>query len=270
MSEGADRSTVAGVLGAWDEAAEDFGRLAEHLWGPVGAGTVAVTRPTEGERVLDACCGTGASAEPAARAVGARGLVDAVDLSESMVAMAARSAAGLPQLRTHAADVTSWQPDGYDVVQCVLGAFFFPDMDAGTEWLVRRARPGGRVAVTIWERGALVPAGEALVGAVGAVRGQPMETPRASTRVQELGDRVALGSWLADRGLADVDVTTVPLVLPMDPHVLWLLVLGSGFRGMLTGLDDEQVGAVRAGYLERLADGAPVDATTLVALGRRP
>lgn len=266
---GAVAAPDAGTLGAWDAAAEDFARLSEHLWGPVGAGTVAVTRPAEGERVLDACCGSGASAEPAARAVGPRGVVDAVDLSAAMVRVAGRATPLLPQLRTHAADVTTWQPDGYDVVQCVLGVFFFPDMDAGTEWLVRRARPGGRVAVTFWERSSLVPAGEAIVGAVGAVRGRAIETPRASTRVQQLGDPEALAAWVADRGLTDVRVTPVPLALPMDPDVLWLLVLGSGFRGMLAGLDQQKIRAVREGYLARLAGGRPVDATSLVAMGRR-
>lgn len=265
-----DEAPAGGGLGAWDEAARDFDRLAEHLWGPVGTGTVSVTRPVEGERVLDACCGTGASAGPAARAVGPDGLVDAVDLSDAMTAVTGRLAAGMPQLRVHTADVTTWQPDGYDVVQCVLGAFFFPDMDAGTEWLVGRARAGGRVAVTIWRRSALTTAGEALVAAVGAVRGQPLETPRASTRVQELGDPDALGAWAADRGLDHVEVTTVPLELSDDPEVLWLLVTGSGFRGLLGGLDEHQIGAVRTGYLERLEGQGPVDATTLVALGRRP
>lgn len=271
MSEdrsGEGPSTAA--LGAWDQAATDFDRLAEHLWGPVGVGTVSVTRPAAGERVLDACCGTGASAGPAARAVGPTGLVDAVDLSDAMTAVTGRLTADLPHLRVHTADVTTWQPDGYDVVQCVLGAFFFPDMDAGTEWLVGRARPGGRVAVAIWQRDALTTAGEALVAAVGAVRGQPLETPRASTRVQELGDPETLGAWTAQRGLDDVAVTTVPLELPADPDVLWLLVTGSGFRGLLGGLDAGQVGAVRAGYLGRLASRGPVDATTLVAMGRRP
>ena len=257
-------------LGAFDEAAEDFALLTPYLWGPVGAGTVAVTGPADGERVLDACCGGGASAVPAATAVGPRGLVDAVDVSPSMSGLTGRAAGGLPQLKVHTADVSTWEADGYDLVQCVLGVFFLPDMDTGTEWLVRCARPGGRVGVTIWQRSALVPAGEALLGAVGAVLGRPVDTPRASARVQELGDPDSFGTWLRARGVEDVRVTTLPHVLPMDPAVLWLLVTGSGFRGMLAGLGEAEVDAVRTEYLGRLAGGGPVDATTLVALGRRP
>ncbi|WP_260478999.1 methyltransferase domain-containing protein [Kibdelosporangium aridum] len=51
----------------------------------MGAATVAVAGPKPGDRVLDACCGAGASAVPAARLVGPEGVVDAVDLSGAMV-----------------------------------------------------------------------------------------------------------------------------------------------------------------------------------------
>ena len=59
------------------------------------------------------------------------------------------------------------------------------------------------------------------------------------------------------------------LSLRLSPEIAWLLVLGSGFRGMLTGLEDSQTAAVRHGYLAALErDGiAEVDATTLVGTG---
>lgn len=102
-----------------------------------------------GERVLDACCGTGASALPAAALVGPTGTVDAVDMSGPMVAELRRRAADVPQVTAHEADVTTWPGTDYDAVVCALGIFFFPDMTTGTDHLVRRARPDGRVALTI-------------------------------------------------------------------------------------------------------------------------
>ena len=260
---------VRPVLGAFDAAALDARRLAPLLWDPVAAATLARSRPGAGERVLDACCGTGPSALPAALAVGADGIVDAVDLAASAVGLLAGQAAGLPQLRPRVGDVTTWEPAGYDVVQCVLGIFFLPDPAAGTGHLVHRAREGGRVALTIWQRDALVPAGRALLAAVSDVRGTSMPVPAPSEVVQRLGDREAFASWLLDRGLVDVEVDEAPLTFPVDAESLWLLVQGSGFRGMLAGLDDEAVERARRGYLERLVDGPPVDATSLVGWGRR-
>lgn len=164
---------------AFDRAAADFSRLSPLLWDPVGTGTVALTRPRPGETVLDACCGDGASAVPAALAVGRTGRVDAVDLSAPMTALALARGAGLPQLQVSVGDVMGWRDEGYDLVQCVLGVFFLPDVDAAGSHLVARAGPGGRVAVTVWQRDALVPAGQALVDAVARVRGTPLPTPSA-------------------------------------------------------------------------------------------
>ncbi|GGL96809.1 class I SAM-dependent methyltransferase [Nakamurella endophytica] len=255
-------------VGGFDDAADDFLLLAPLLWDPVSLGTVEVTAPATGERVLDACCGVGSSALPAAVAVGGAGLVDAVDLSGPLVERAAARAADLPQLHAHTADVTAWPEDGYDLVQCVLGVFFFPDMDAGTRHLVGRARPGGRVGITVWRRGAVVAAGRALAAAVGRQRGAEVPAPEASARLDAVADPEGLAGWLAGCGAADVQVTTVEHALPTDPVSLWLLVTGSGYRGLLSGLSAEAVEAVRSDYLDQLAGGTPVDTTTLVALGR--
>ncbi|GAA4736572.1 class I SAM-dependent methyltransferase [Modestobacter marinus] len=255
---------------AFDRAAVDFSRLSPLLWDPVGAATVAVSAPAAGERVLDACCGDGASAIPAARRVGGTGAVDAVDLSGPMVGLLRERAAGLPQLTAHQADVTSWPGTGYDVVQCVLGAFFFPDMAAGTDHLVGRVRPGGRVAVTIWHRDAMVAAGRAIAGAAAAERGERAQVPRASSAVQQLGDPDAFGAWLTARGLEQVAVSVAAHAVEATEEALWLLVLGSGFRGLLTELDDAAVDRVRGRYLEQLVGGPAIDATTLVGFGQRP
>ena len=261
-------------LGAFDEAAVDARRLAPHLWDPVAAGTLAVSRPAPGERVLDACCGTGPSAVPAALTVGPTGLVDAVDVSSAAAAVAARTArtlpGGLPHLRVHVADVTTWPGRDYDLVQCVLGVFFLPDPEGGTEHIVSRARPDGRVAVTVWRRAALQTAGAALVAAVQDERGHPAPAPAARRLVEQIGDPDALAGWLTDRGLVGVTVTEVLLAFPDEPGPLWLLVLGSGFRGLLAGLDAGAVERVRTGYLARLVGRGASDASALVGVGTRP
>jgi len=206
---------------------------------------------------------------PAAHAVGPSGAVDAVDLSPAMVELLRRRAGDLPQLAATVADVTTWPGEGYDAVLCVLGAFFFPDMDGGTEHLVRCARPGGLVAVTFWRAGAMVAPGTALVRAVARERGEPVPGDPPRGRLQELGDPDALAGWLGACGATGVRVGTVPHAVPAEEEALWLLVLGSGFRGLLAGLADDAVARVRADYLGQLAGGPPVDATTLVAAGRR-
>ncbi|MFE5121581.1 class I SAM-dependent methyltransferase, partial [Streptomyces sp. NPDC056669] len=65
----------------FSQTRREFASWYSRLWGPLGALATGVSRPRPGERVLDACCGSGASALPAARAVGAAGHVDAVDMA---------------------------------------------------------------------------------------------------------------------------------------------------------------------------------------------
>ncbi|PSL05936.1 methyltransferase family protein [Haloactinopolyspora alba] len=256
---------------AFDAAATDFERLGHHLWDPIGAATVDVTSPRAGERVLDACCGHGASAVPAARRVGADGLVDAVDVSAPMIDLLNRRADGISQLRARQGDVTSWPRGDYDVVQSALGIFFFPDMDAGTEQLIGRARPGGRVGLTIWRRGAMDAAGDHLRAAVARVTGtEPADRP-ARRPIDRINQPDTYEAWLTERGLADVTVTEHDLRIPTTPDVAWLIVTGSGYVAALDDLGPDQVEAVRDAYLESLRrDGVDeIDATTLIGLGTR-
>jgi trans-aconitate methyltransferase len=264
-----DRQTE--IRGAFDAAAADFTALGEHLWEPIGAAAVAVADLQPGDRVLDACCGTGASAIPAARSVGPSGHVDAVDLSGPMIDELRRRSGDLPQLQAHQADVTTWATGGYDVVQSALGIFFFPDMTAGTEHLISLARPGGRVVFTIWRGDAMAAAGRAMGRAIAEVTNTPPAPPRPPHLIDQINQPDAYAAWLAERGLTGVDVTVHELTLTMTPEVAWLVIVGSGFRGGLQKVPAHLHDAVRDRYLTVLRDEglSRLDATTLIGSGRR-
>lgn len=262
-------SRKVGTRRAFDAAAADFAALGRHLWEPIGAATVAAARLGAGDRVLDACCGTGASAIPAARAVGAGGVVDAIDLSGPMIGELRRLSADLPQLRAHEADATAWGTGDYDAVQCALGIFFFPDMTDGTERLIGRARSGGRAVFTIWRGGSMVTAGRHLGRAVAAVTDSAPPPEREPSLIDRVNQAGPYADWLSGRNLSDVDVEVNELRLAMTPEIAWLVVIGSGFRGLLDGLEPGVVEQVRERYLDSLrADGVTeLDATTLIGSG---
>ncbi|WP_043629026.1 class I SAM-dependent methyltransferase [Nonomuraea candida] len=266
--------TSAGIGTVFDSAATQYAEISPLLWDPIGAATVAAAAIGSGARVLDVCCGAGASAVPAARAAGPHGHVDAVDLAAELLAHGRRRAAaeGLGNVRFVRADATTWRDGPYDVVQCVHGVFFLPDMDASVTRLAGLLRPGGRLVVTTWGRGAMESFGRLFAEAVAHVRQAPVAPPtgrQAATRIDTEED---LHAWLAARGLTRVTVTRFPLRLPLDAALAWQVVLGSGFRGMLTGLPDPAAGQVRAAF-GRLLDErgmAELDATSLIGAGTRP
>jgi demethylmenaquinone methyltransferase / 2-methoxy-6-polyprenyl-1,4-benzoquinol methylase len=97
-----------------------------------------------GERVLDACCGTGDLAV-AARRAGAREVIG-VDFSERMLERARRKA---PEVEWIQADVLALPFDdaGFDAVVVGFGVRNVEDLAAGLKELRRVLRPGGRLGI---------------------------------------------------------------------------------------------------------------------------
>lgn len=253
----------------------EFEVLSPLLWEPAADATLALSKPLPGERVLDVCCGAGASAIPTAEAVGPDGRVDAIDLASALLDRARTRAhqRGLRNLRLVQADATTWPPigGGYDLVQCVYGVFFFPDMDAGAAHLVSLLRPGGRLAITTWEKGAIVPVPDLLVQAIRETgAGSPPEEATVLPG-QRINTRDSFASWLTGLGLRAVDVVEVPRQVPLDERNAWSLIMGGGLRALVMGLDEATAGRVRGRFLELLSEREvrSFNATTLVGVGAR-
>ncbi|MCD2441366.1 class I SAM-dependent methyltransferase [Agromyces sp. SYSU K20354] len=254
--------------------ATSFADLDELIWNPISTAAVARAHPRFDELVLDACARDGASALPTAELVGVGGLVDAVDASAELIEIA-RERAGerMPQLRLHVADPTTWETTGYDLVQCVLGVSSFPDLDAGVQHLIERARPGGRVAITVWAHGALEPLPEVLT-AVLPDAGADVESDAVhAPELDELHTAGTLAHWLTGLGLVGVRAEAVQRHVDLTDEIAWTLVLGTDLRAGLGDLEgDEAVAEMRERYLRELAhrEVTSVDLTTLIAVGQRP
>lgn len=273
---GQDRQT-AEIAEVFDVAGQNHDAASALLWGPLGEEFVRLVEPVPGDRVFDAGCGAGASALPAARAVGGAGRVDAVDVADGVLDLgrARARAEDLKQLCFHAADVTGWSaPEPYDLVLCGYGVFFFPDMDVGARRLAGLARPGGRFSVAVWARGALESFGGLLHRTVAAERadGPPggQEDPPARRASMRIGTEDDLRSWMASLGLDEVQVHRIAWQVDLNADNAWDLVLGTGFRAMLHGLDASAVNRVRDRFLTALTAERveSLDATSLVAVGR--
>lgn len=117
----------AKAAATYNAASDHYDDAANSFWGRFGRRTVERLNLSPGARVLDVCCGSGASAIPAAEAVGAQGLVIGVDLAEHLLELARRKAGhrGLNQVAFRTGDLLDLGlPEaGFDAVVCVFGIF---------------------------------------------------------------------------------------------------------------------------------------------------
>src|SRR5829696_1083453 len=157
---------------AYNAAADYFDADPLGFWARYGRRTVERLR--RGAHVLDVCCGSGASALPAAQVVCPEGTVIAVDLAGDLLKLGQAKAqtAGLQCVEFRRGDMTGLGfPDRhFDAVVCVFGIFFVPDMESQVAELWRMVRLGGQLAITTWGARFWSPAYEIWLEAVRRVR----------------------------------------------------------------------------------------------------
>jgi len=250
-------------------AADHYGLPALSFWDRFGAATVARLPLAPGHRVLDLCCGAGASALPAARAVGPGGQVLGVDVAAPLLELARARAAseGLANVEFRHCDATRTRlPDGsFDAVVCVFGVFFVRDMAAFAAEMWRLVRPGGVLAITTWGPGLFEPANGYFWATVGAVA--PL-LYKAFNPWDEITTTGALAELLARAGAAQPAVVAVPGRHHLDhPGQFWDIVLGSGYRGTVDALSEEQRHIVRERLLAGLRAAGVTTLRTDVVFG---
>lgn len=233
-------------------AADHYTLPALSFWERFGSATVARLRLAPGATVLDLCCGAGASAIPAAHAVGAGGRVLGVDLAAPLLDLARARAVreGLANVEFRHGDATrTGLPDGsFDAVVYVFGVFFAPDMAAFLEEMWRLVRPGGSLAVTTWGPGWAEPASGHFWRCVGEVEPSLF---KAFNPWDEITTPAALAGLFARAGLPRPAVTAAEGRHHLDhPDRFWDIVLGSGYRATVDALRADQRDRLRrtAGY----------------------
>jgi ubiquinone/menaquinone biosynthesis C-methylase UbiE len=231
-------------------AARTYASAADHyllpalgFWDRWGVATVARLALSPGDAVLDLCCGAGASALPAARAVGRGGSVLGLDVAEPLLALARQRAEtlGLGNLSFRKCDATASElgSGSFDAVVCVFGVFFAADMPAFVAEMWRLVRPGGTLAITTWGPDWCEPASSVFWE---SVRELEPTLFRAFNPWDEITTVAALAELLSRAGVSGATVEATA----GEHHELeraddfWDIVLGSGYRATVDALGNEQ------------------------------
>jgi ubiquinone/menaquinone biosynthesis C-methylase UbiE len=248
------QAAAARVAAVYNAASDSYTASPLSFWDRYGTETVRRMRLQLGARVLDLCCGAGASALAAARVVGPSGRVLAVDLSPRLLELAARRAAdrGLDNIEFRCADATSagLLSKSFDAVVCVFGVFFAADTTGFVAEMWRHLAPGGALAITTWGPHLFEPGNSLFWQEVARLR---PDLDHAFNPWDDLVTPDALGNVIRSAGIKDVVVTArrgTQRLLTSDDF--WQIVLGTGYRGTVDALTQEQVDALRDAVLGEL------------------
>lgn len=137
---------------SWDKFSpgwEKWDDVNMRFLGPVGGEIIRRLAPGPSDVVLDIASGTG---EPGLLIAPSVQKVVISDLSEDMLAVARAKAHGRANVELVAADACALPfPDAtFDAVSCRMGFMFFPSMEQAAREMARVLKPGGRIAVSVW------------------------------------------------------------------------------------------------------------------------
>lgn len=201
----------------WDRAAAGWSRRADELQEfalPVSVWMIEQLALQPGQRVLELACGPGDTGFLAAEQVRPGGVVIETDAAEPMLGVARGRARDLGatnvEFKRMELEWIDLETASVDAVLCRWGLMFALDPGAALQEMRRVIRPGGRLALAVWDQPDLNPWAtiptRALVE-LGHI--EPPDPTRPGMFVLADADRVR--ELLESAGLTDVVVDTVEL-----------------------------------------------------------
>ncbi len=157
-----------------------------------------------GWRVLDVACGTGILARTVAERVGSKGSVVGLDINEGMLQVARRKAPTV-EWRQERAESLPFDADSFDATVSQFGLMFFEDRRLALQEMVRVLKPGGHLAVAVWDSIDNTPGYAAVIAILQRLFGSGVADALRAPFV--LGDPQLLQSLFAEAGIVNAKIT---------------------------------------------------------------
>jgi SAM-dependent methyltransferase len=247
VGAGGEVKTAVGAL--FDSVADVYDSVVDYF-GRFGRRLVEAARVPAGADVLDLACGRGAVLEPALAAVGERGSVLGIDVAPAMVSrlgadLAQRAVANV-EVRVGDAEHLELPDASFDVVFGGFMIFFPPEPPRVLGEIRRVLRPGGRVALSIYDGAAGFPFQAELESSIGAAR-------REASGGRRFNELAVLCAALSEAGLRvgeEVEMRERFRFTSVEQVERWQR--STGVRRVLESLDDDRLARYRGGLAARL------------------
>lgn len=247
---------VKDTLQEWQETAAYWTKhhnTIRTMFAPLTRALIKQAHIVKGESVLDVAGGAGEPSLTIAQAVGPLGFVMCTDPIAEMLASAEEEALrrGLEnvQFLPCTADSLPFKNDLFDVAVSRLGVMFFPDPLAGLREMLRVTKPGGRIALAVWDRSDVNPYSYLVTQVVSRyVPSSPLDPDAPDAfRFAEAGKLAAI---LKRAGAIDVNecVVKFDIAAPISLDEFW------AFRSEISEILREKLRTLSVDEKERIAN----------------
>ncbi|MBU3258446.1 methyltransferase domain-containing protein [Roseovarius sp. PS-C2] len=223
-----DEFFVPALFGAWAGPLCDAARL----------------RPQDS--VLDVACGTGATTREALARTRPDGHVTGLDRNDGMLAVASSRTPGIEWVQG-TAEALPFADASQDAVLCQFGLMFFDDRPGALQEMRRVLRPGGRIALSVWDSADTSPGYARMIDLIDTMFGT--DAADALRAPFCLGDTATLRALLNTGGLGDATITTPTGTARFDSIREWVrmdvrgwtlaeMIDDTGFRALVTAAEE--------------------------------
>ncbi len=250
MSETAERGQLTGsAAGIYEQF------FVPALFRDWAAPLCAAADVKAGDNLLDVACGTGVVAREGLSHVGPDGSVTGLDRNAGMLVVAGSLAPEIDWREGLAEDIP-FEDGSFDALTCQFGLMFFEDREKAVSEMWRVLRPGGRMAVAVWDTLPHTPGYDAMAGLLAELFGRGIAA--ALEAPYNLGDPAALLGIFEAAGIADAVIRTRPGLARFPSIEDWVYTDIKGWT-LSEAIDEAQFQALLAaakGTLARFTDDA--------------
>jgi SAM-dependent methyltransferase len=260
-------------LAGWEAAAAGWTRRQEAIRrfsAPVSAWMLDAVSPQPGQRVLELAAGLGETGMLAAELVAPMGGVIVSDQADGMLEGARARAVELGlsniEFQVIGAEWIDLPLASVDAVLCRWGYMLLADPPAALAETRRVLRPGGRVALAVWDSvqhnpWALLPTLELIERGLGSPPAPGTPGPFA------LGDPERVRELLAHAGFAEIDVHTLEIEQrypSFGDYWETTLDIAHAFHNAVLSRPEPEIAEIRAGLAARLQPFSEPDGTLAI------